>query len=108
MLREPPACLVIADMKGTGSPSGNIQDLPVAPFLYGFSVSVCMSAALSAQDGLGLGTLGFSEVSRHSLLFLLPLLSGSMSMKHTLLLASQGWGSLSSANEVLLGAFCSG
>ena len=63
LLPDPPACLIIGDMKNTGSPAGNIQDLPVAPFCYGFSVSVCMSAALSTADGLGLGTLGFSEVS---------------------------------------------
>jgi hypothetical protein len=32
--------------------------------MYGFSVAVCMSSALSAPSGLGLGTLGFHEVRR--------------------------------------------
>ena len=33
--------------------------------MYGFSVSACMSSALSEPDGMGLGTLGFNpEVAR--------------------------------------------
>jgi len=33
---------------------------PLLAMLYGFSVSACMSSALSEEDGAGLGTLGFN------------------------------------------------
>ncbi len=40
----------------------NLRDNPIAGLLYGFSVNVCMSSAMSKPDGAGLGTLGFNEV----------------------------------------------
>lgn len=39
----------------------NLAEHPMASLLYGFSVTVCMSASLSTPDGAGLGTLGFNE-----------------------------------------------
>jgi SAM-dependent methyltransferase len=39
----------------------NLQDNPMAGLMYGFSIMVCMSSALSTPDGAGLGTLGFNE-----------------------------------------------
>ena len=39
----------------------NLAEHPLASLLYGFSVTVCMSASLSTPDGAGLGTLGFNE-----------------------------------------------
>jgi len=39
----------------------NLQQHPMAGLLYGFSIMVCMSSALSTADGAGLGTLGFNE-----------------------------------------------
>jgi hypothetical protein len=33
----------------------------MAPLLYGISVLSCMSSAMSAPDGAGLGTLGLPE-----------------------------------------------
>ena len=33
---------------------------PLLAMFYGFSVTACMSSALSAPDGAGLGTLGFN------------------------------------------------
>ncbi|MBX3705787.1 MAG: class I SAM-dependent methyltransferase [Pseudomonadales bacterium] len=39
----------------------NLEQHPLAGLLYGFSIMVCMSSALSAPDGAGLGTLGFNE-----------------------------------------------
>jgi len=62
LLRESPACLIAGDWRSLGSPAANIEQLPVASMFYGFSVAVCMSSALSAPGGLGLGTLGFNEV----------------------------------------------
>jgi len=39
----------------------NLAEHPLAGLLYGFSIMVCMSSALSTPDGAGLGTLGFNE-----------------------------------------------
>ncbi|MFU8814409.1 MAG: class I SAM-dependent methyltransferase [Pseudomonadales bacterium] len=39
----------------------NRDQNPLAGLLYGFSVMVCMSSAMSSADGAGLGTLGFNE-----------------------------------------------
>lgn len=50
---------LIADIKGLGAPAKNIEGLPMASLMYGFSVLCCMSSGLSQEGGLGLGTLGF-------------------------------------------------
>ena len=39
----------------------NLEQNPLAPLMYGFSVMCCMSSAMSTPDGEGLGTLGFTE-----------------------------------------------
>lgn len=38
----------------------NLRDNPSAPLMYGFSLMVCMSSAMSEAGGKGLGTLGFN------------------------------------------------
>lgn len=56
--------LLVSDIKSTGSAPGNIAGLPgLASILYGMSVAVCLSSALSEEGGAGLGTVGFHEVS---------------------------------------------
>ena len=39
----------------------NLKSNPHAALMYGFSLLVCMSSAMSEQGGAGLGTLGFNE-----------------------------------------------
>jgi SAM-dependent methyltransferase len=50
---------LIKDIKSTGSWEGD-QRNPMLAMMYGFSVSSCMSSALSEPGGAGLGTLGFT------------------------------------------------
>ncbi|MEN8159332.1 MAG: class I SAM-dependent methyltransferase [Myxococcota bacterium] len=50
-----------ADVKGKPTFAENLNENPIAPLAYAFSVMVCMSAALSLPGGAGLGTLGFHE-----------------------------------------------
>ena len=50
-----------ADIRSFPTFEQNLAEHPMAALLYGFSVTVCMSASLSTPDGAGLGTLGFSE-----------------------------------------------
>jgi len=52
---------LIADIKSKPSFAQNVADNPMAALMYGTSVLSCMSSALSAPDGLGLGTLGLHE-----------------------------------------------
>lgn len=51
--------LVIKDIKTTGDFERD-QGNPLLALMYGYSVSGCLPSGLSAPDGLGLGTLGFS------------------------------------------------
>ena len=51
----------IADIKAHPSYAENVERNPMASLMYGFSVLTCMSSALSAPDGAGLGTLGLPE-----------------------------------------------
>ena len=50
---------LIKDIKSTGSWEGD-QRNPMLAMMYGFSVTSCMSSALSEPGGAGLGTLGFT------------------------------------------------
>ena len=50
-----------ADIRSFPTFEENLAEHPMAALLYGFSVTVCMSASLSTPDGAGLGTLGFNE-----------------------------------------------
>jgi hypothetical protein len=44
-----------------------MQKNPMAPLMYGISVLSCMSSAMSAPGGAGLGTLGFSATTAESM-----------------------------------------
>ena len=55
---------LIADVHGQPTFEQNLNDNPLAPVMYGFSVLCCMSSALSEPGGLGLGTLGFPRTGR--------------------------------------------
>ncbi len=52
---------LIKDIRSSPRFEDNLRN-PMLALLYGFSVSACMSSALSEPDGLGLGTLGFNPV----------------------------------------------
>ena len=52
---------LLVDIKALDTLEQNISRNPMAPLLYGISVLSCMSSAMSAPDGAGLGTLGLPE-----------------------------------------------
>ncbi|MGD9705837.1 MAG: class I SAM-dependent methyltransferase [Acidimicrobiia bacterium] len=52
---------LLVDIKARDSFAENVLKNPMAPLMYGISVLSCMSSALSAPDGAGLGTLGLPE-----------------------------------------------
>jgi 2-polyprenyl-3-methyl-5-hydroxy-6-metoxy-1,4-benzoquinol methylase len=55
---------LIKDIRSAGDMRENFKN-PLLSMMYGFSVSACMSSALSEPDGAGLGTLGFNpDVAR--------------------------------------------
>jgi len=55
---------LIKDIRSAPDFKENLRN-PLLAMFYGFSVSACMSSALSEPDGAGLGTLGFNpEVAR--------------------------------------------
>lgn len=58
---------LLVDIKGRDSFAENVQKNPVAPLMYGISVLSCMSSALSAPDGAGLGTLGLPQSKAESM-----------------------------------------
>ena len=49
---------LLVDIKGRDTFAENVKKNPMASLMYGISVLSCMSSALSAPDGAGLGTLG--------------------------------------------------
>jgi len=51
---------LLVDIKAHDSLEMNVKKNPMASLLYGISVLSCMSSAMSAPDGEGLGTLGLS------------------------------------------------
>lgn len=51
---------LLVDIKAHESLELNVTRNPMASLLYGISVLSCMSSAMSAPDGAGLGTLGLS------------------------------------------------
>lgn len=51
---------LLVDIKAHDSLEMNVTKNPMASLLYGISVLSCMSSAMSAPDGEGLGTLGLS------------------------------------------------
>lgn len=55
---------LIKDIRSQPGFKANLAN-PLLAMMYGFSVSACMSSALSEPDGAGLGTLGFNpEVAK--------------------------------------------
>jgi hypothetical protein len=50
---------LIKDIRSQPDFKENMRN-PLLAMFYGFSVSACMSSALSEPDGAGLGTLGFN------------------------------------------------
>ena len=52
---------LLVDIKALDTLEQNVTRNPMAPLLYGISVLSCMSSAMSAPDGAGLGTLGLPE-----------------------------------------------
>lgn len=55
---KPGGVWVIGDMSALDSHAANVHSHPLAAFLYGFSVHLCLPSGLSAPGGQGLGTLG--------------------------------------------------
>jgi SAM-dependent methyltransferase len=51
---------LLVDIKALDTFEENVRKNPMASLMYGISVLSCMSSALSAPDGAGLGTLGLS------------------------------------------------
>jgi SAM-dependent methyltransferase len=52
---------LLVDIKGRDTFAENVEKNPMASLMYGISVLSCMSSALSAEGGAGLGTLGLPE-----------------------------------------------
>jgi 2-polyprenyl-3-methyl-5-hydroxy-6-metoxy-1,4-benzoquinol methylase len=58
---RPDGIWLLVDIKALPTFAENVKKNPMASLMYGISVLSCMSSALSAPDGAGLGTLGLSE-----------------------------------------------
>ena len=58
---KPDGTWLLVDIKALDSLEQNVSRNPMASLLYGISVLSCMSSAMSAPDGAGLGTLGLPE-----------------------------------------------
>lgn len=58
---------LLVDIKAHDGFALNAQKNPMASLMYGISVLSCMSSALSAPDGAGLGTLGLSATTAESM-----------------------------------------
>ena len=57
----PDGTWLLVDIKAQDTFADNMRKNPMASLMYGISVLSCMSSAMSAPDGAGLGTLGLSE-----------------------------------------------
>ena len=58
---KPDGVWLLVDIKALDTFAENVTRNPMASLLYGVSVLSCMSSAMSAPDGAGLGTLGLPE-----------------------------------------------
>jgi len=58
---------LLVDIKALDTLEQNVARNPMASLLYGISVLSCMSSAMSAPDGAGLGTLGLPESKARSM-----------------------------------------
>jgi len=56
----PDGTWLLVDIKAHDTFARNVSENPMASLMYGISVLSCMSSAMSAPDGAGLGTLGLS------------------------------------------------
>ena len=63
---KPDGTWLIKDIRSTPDFRENMRN-PLLAMFYGFSVSACMSSALSEPGGAGLGTLGFNPVVAESM-----------------------------------------
>lgn len=57
---SPNGVWLLADVKCEHGIRNNVKKNPAAKTMFAFSVTLCMSCALSEKGGAGLGTLGFS------------------------------------------------
>ena len=64
---KPNGTWLLVDIKAHDTFALNAQKNPMAPLMYGISVLSCMSSAMSAPGGAGLGTLGFSANTAESM-----------------------------------------
>ncbi len=58
---KPDGVWLLVDIKALDTFAENVSKNPMASLMYGISVMSCMSSAMSAQGGAGLGTLGLPE-----------------------------------------------
>lgn len=58
---KPDGTWLLVDIKALDTFAENVAKNPMASLMYGISVMSCMSSAMSAPDGAGLGTLGLPE-----------------------------------------------
>jgi hypothetical protein len=64
---RPNGTWLLVDIKAHDTFALNMQKNPMAPLMYGISVLSCMSSAMSAPGGAGLGTLGLSATNAESM-----------------------------------------
>ncbi len=58
---RPDGIWLVCDIKAHPTYEENVARNPMAPMMYGVSIISCLSSALSAPGGAGLGTLGLTE-----------------------------------------------
>jgi SAM-dependent methyltransferase len=63
----PDGTWLLVDIKAHDTFALNATENPMASLMYGISVLSCMSSALSAPDGAGLGTLGLSPAKAEAM-----------------------------------------
>ena len=63
---KPDGVWFIVDINGAATPEENLQN-PMAGFLYGASIAICLQSSASTPDGLKLGTFGLPEPAMRKL-----------------------------------------
>jgi SAM-dependent methyltransferase len=63
----PDGTWLLVDVKAHDTFALNASENPMASLMYGISVLSCMSSAMSAPDGAGLGTLGLSPAKAEAM-----------------------------------------
>ncbi len=63
----PDGTWLLVDIKAHDTFALNASENPMASLMYGISVLSCMSSAMSAPDGAGLGTLGLSPAKAEAM-----------------------------------------